>query len=90
MKILLAIDGSAHGAVSVRELARQHVPADSEVRVLSVVDPIPPTYTPTVWGEGLNIGSFDGYQELAKMAAARAQTVVDQAAATLRADAGSE
>jgi nucleotide-binding universal stress UspA family protein len=85
MKILLAIDGSAHSEASVREIAR--VPAGSEVRVISVIEPIPPTYAPTLLAEGLNLGSYEEYEEMSKTARDRARAVVDEAAATIRADA---
>ena len=39
MRILLAIDGSEHSEAAVDEIARRHYPADSEVRVISVVEP---------------------------------------------------
>ena len=39
MRILLAIDGSEQSEAAVDEIARQHFPADTEVRVISVVEP---------------------------------------------------
>ena len=39
MRILLAIDGSEQSEAAVDESARQHFPADSEVRVILVVEP---------------------------------------------------
>jgi hypothetical protein len=39
MRILLAIDGSEQSEAAVDEIARQHFPADSEVQVISVVEP---------------------------------------------------
>ena len=38
MKVLLAIDGSDHSEGAVEEVARQQLPAGSEVRVISVVE----------------------------------------------------
>ena len=38
MRVLLAIDGSEHSEAAVDEIARQHFPAESEVRVISVVE----------------------------------------------------
>ncbi len=78
MKILLAIDGSAHSAPAVHEITRQHLPAGSEVRVISVVEANFPVYS-----EG--VVSLVSYEELDKMARERARTVVDQAAAEFRA-----
>ena len=80
MRILLAIDGSAHSAPSVHEITRQHLPAGSEVRVISVVEPNFPVYS-----EGAV--SLVSYEELDKMARERARTAVDQAAAEFSADA---
>ena len=39
MRILVAIDGSEHSEAAVDEIARCHYPADSEVRVVSVINP---------------------------------------------------
>ncbi len=82
MRILLAIDGSAHSAPSVHEITRQHLPAGSEVRVISVVEPNFPVYAEGAVG-------LVSYEELDKMARERADAAVDQAAAAFRADAES-
>lgn len=80
MKILLAIDGSEHSEAAVDEIARQHFPADSEVRVISVVEPyFPETFS----GEGMNMGL---YVEIENTARERARAAVEKAAAKLRAD----
>lgn len=42
MKILLAIDGSDCSAAAVREVARRPWPADTQVRIISVVEPAGP------------------------------------------------
>lgn len=42
MKILLAIDGSSCSNVAVEEIARRPWPANSQVRVVSVVEPPAP------------------------------------------------
>ena len=46
MRILVAIDGSEHSEAAVDEVAHWHYPADSEVRVISVIEPshFPTTY----------------------------------------------
>ena len=80
MRILLAIDGSDHSEAAVDEIARQHFPADSEVRVISVVEPyFPETFS----GEGMNMSL---YVEIEKTARERARAAVEKAAAKLRAD----
>lgn len=49
MKLLLAIDGSAHSEAPVREVATRPWPRGTQVRVLSVVEPSPPpAYGPEV------------------------------------------
>ena len=55
MRILLAIDGSEQSESAVDEIARQHFPADTEVRVISVVEPyFPETFS----GEGMNMSLY--------------------------------
>ncbi len=39
MRILVAIDGSEHAHAAVEQIARDRFPAESEVRVFSVVEP---------------------------------------------------
>jgi nucleotide-binding universal stress UspA family protein len=84
MRILLAIDGSEQSEAAVDEIARQHFPADSEVRVISVVEP--PHFPETFPGGG---GNMSLYVEIEKTARERARTAVDKAAAKLRTDEGS-
>jgi len=79
MKILLAIDGSDHSEAAVDEIARQHFPAESEVRVISVVEL--PYYAGM--GEGVDA---DVFVEGQRIADGRARTAVEKAAAQLRAD----
>jgi len=81
MRILLAIDGSDHSEPAVSEIARQHFPADSEVRVISVVEP--PNFSDTFPGEGVNMSL---YVEIEKTAREWARAAVEKAAAKLRAD----
>jgi nucleotide-binding universal stress UspA family protein len=84
MRILLAIDGSDHSEAAVDEIARQHFPADSEVRVISVVEP--PYFPESFPGGGVNISL---YAEMEKVARDQARAAVDKAAAKLRTDEGS-
>src|SRR5687768_6481801 len=44
MKILLAIDGSAHSAAALEEVASRQWPPDSEVEILTVVHPTTPLF----------------------------------------------
>jgi nucleotide-binding universal stress UspA family protein len=81
MKILLAIDGSGHSEAAVDEIAHGHFVAESEVRVISVVET---SYAPaTLPGEGVNLGLYA--VEIENAARERARSAVDKAAATLRA-----
>ena len=74
MKVLLAIDGSDHGEGAAEEVARQRLPAGSEVRVISVVET---PYLPVGFqGEGLNMPL---YAELETVARNRARAAVDTA-----------
>ena len=83
MRILLAIDGSGHSEAAVDEIARQHFPPDSEVRVISVVEP--PYFPGTFPGEGV---SMSLYAEMERVARELALAAVEKAAAKLRADDG--
>jgi nucleotide-binding universal stress UspA family protein len=76
MRILIATDGSEQSESAVDEIARQHFPADTEVRVISVVEP------PNV-GEGVDMNF---YVEIDKTARDRAHAAVEKAAAKLRAN----
>jgi nucleotide-binding universal stress UspA family protein len=77
-RILVATDGSEQSEAAVDEIAQQHLPADTEVRVISVVEP------PNL-GEGVDT-SF--YVEIEKTARERARAAVENAATKLRADEG--
>jgi nucleotide-binding universal stress UspA family protein len=78
MRILLATDGSEQSEAAVDEIARQHFPADTEVRVISVVEP------PNL-GEGVDMSL---YAEIENTARERASAAVEKAAAKLRAVEG--
>ena len=77
MRILLAIDGSEQSEAAVDEIARRGFPADSEVRVIAVVEP-------PYLGKGLDMSFYGAEAEKAARELARA--VVEKAAAKLRAD----
>jgi nucleotide-binding universal stress UspA family protein len=83
MRILLATDGSDQSEAALDEIARQHFPADSEVRVISVVEP---PYFPETFSVNVDM-SF--YVEIEKTVRERARAAVEKAAAKLRADEGS-
>jgi len=80
LRILLAIDGSGHSEAAVDEIARRHFPTDSEVRVISVVEP---PYFPAFSGEGADMSLF---VEIEKTARERARAAVEKAAVKLRTD----
>lgn len=78
MRVLLATDGSEHSERAVDEIAGQHFPADSEVRVISVLET---SYFPaSLPGEG---GNVNLYVEIEKAARERARAAVEKAAARL-------
>lgn len=84
MRILLATDGSEHSELAVNEIARWHYPADSEVRVISVVKPQHSMTTDPMGG--FDSGIYDEIQEYG-LGAARA--AVEKAEAKLSSDEGS-
>ena len=78
MKILIAIDGSEYSEAVVDEIAQRHSPADSEVRVISVVNPPMPFSA-----ESLATSSgYDG--ELEKLEREGARRAIKKAVARLR------
>lgn len=78
MKILLAIDGSPCSEEAVAEVARRTWPEDSQVRVVSVVEPPAPLVAEPYAG-------VTGYfEEVERLKQKQAEGVVEQAAATLR------
>lgn len=56
MKILLAIDYSEYSEAAIKEVAARPWPARSTVRILSVVEPLPPSAA-ELWYDGR--GSLD-------------------------------
>jgi nucleotide-binding universal stress UspA family protein len=82
MKILLAVDGSSFSDAAVDEVARRPWPANSEVKVLCVAEPvmlpIVETWTPTT----------AYFEELEKLANEQAEAVVRKAASTIQSQQG--
>jgi nucleotide-binding universal stress UspA family protein len=76
MKVLLATDGSEHSEAAVDEIVNRHFPANSEVRVISVV--ALPSF-PVVPGAGVSF-----YGEAEKPARDLARAAVEKAAVKLR------
>lgn len=58
MKILLPVDGSAHGNAAIRELISRSWPQDTEVRVISVAHAFPEIHDPLMMGYGLHHDSL--------------------------------
>lgn len=85
MKILLATDGSPCSEAAIEEVARRPWPADSELRVVSVVDSPVSTFAPEPW-----IGSSDYYVEMEKVGRDHARAVLDDAAKKLKTGAESK
>lgn len=77
MKILIAVDGSTHSDAAVEEIARLTWPAESEVRVISVVElpVISPAEFPA-WPDYLD--------EIDRVLTERAKTAVESALTKLR------
>ena len=82
MKILLATDGSPCSEVAVEEVARRPWPPDTQVRVISVVEP-PGALTAEPY---MNVGGY--FEEVERLKKHQAESVVERAAAVLRAGAG--
>ncbi len=76
MRILLATDGSEHSGAAVDETVRQHSRADSEVRVISVIESMP--IYPV---DGMDVNVYDDIESSARE---RATAAVEKAAAKLR------
>jgi len=82
MKILLAIDGSACSDAAVAEVARRPWPADSRLRVISVVEP-PGALTAEPY---MGVGGY--FEEVERLKRQQAEEVVGRAAELLRGGAG--
>ena len=82
MKILLAIDGSPCSGAAVAEVARRPWPEDSQLRVVSVVEPPGALTAEPYMGVA---GYFEGVERLKRQ---RAEEVLAEASVALRAGAG--
>jgi nucleotide-binding universal stress UspA family protein len=82
MKIILAIDGSACSDAAVDEVMRRPWPVDSQVRVISVIEP-PAPLTSGPWTYA------SSYEELEAAERAQAEKTLEAAAAKLREGKGS-
>jgi nucleotide-binding universal stress UspA family protein len=82
MKILLAIDGSPCSDAAVAEVARRPWPEDSQVRVVSVVEP-PGALTAEPY-----MGAGGYFEEVERLKRRQAEEVVGRAAELLRGGAG--
>lgn len=80
MKVLLATDGSPCSETAVNEVARRPWPADTQVRVVSVVEPPAPLVAEPYMGV---LGYFE---EAQKVLREQAGETVERAAARLRAE----
>jgi len=82
MKILLAIDGSECSDAAVGEVARRPWPDDSQLRVISVVEP-PGALTAEPY-----MGAVGYFEEVERLKRRQAEEVVGRAAELLRGGAG--
>lgn len=83
MKIVLAIDGSACSDAAVDEVAGRPWPADSQVRIISVME-LPTTHTSALW-----IPYADYLREVETAERTRAQKTLEATATKLREGKGS-
>ncbi len=79
MKILLAIDGSKCSEVAVAEVARRPWPADTQVRIVSVVEPAAPLVAEPY------AGMMGYFEEIERIKRGQADGSVARAADALRA-----
>ena len=79
MKILLAVDGSAHSDAAVNEVAARPWPEGSEVRVISVIE-LP--FTPD--GESRSLPE-SSYSQLERAGQEQARSAINRAVERLRA-----
>lgn len=78
MKILLAIDGSPCSDAAVDEVVRRKWNADSEIRIVSVVE------TPIAFATELTAAPAAYYEELEKVERAKAREAIERAVAKLQ------
>jgi nucleotide-binding universal stress UspA family protein len=82
MKILLAIDGSPCSDAAVSEVAQRPWPEDSQLRVISVVEP-PGALTAEPY---MGVGGY--FEEVERLKKQQAEEVIERAAEMLRGGAG--
>jgi nucleotide-binding universal stress UspA family protein len=82
MKILLAIDGSPCSKTAVSEVARRPWPGDSQLRVVSVVEP-PGALTAEPY---MGVGGY--FEEVERLKRRQAEEVLGAAASVVREGAG--
>ena len=82
MKILLAIDGSPCSETAVAEVARRPWPDDSQLRIISVVEP-PGALTAEPY---MGVGGY--FEEVERLKKQQAEEILAQASEVLRAGAG--
>ncbi len=82
MKILLAIDGSPCSDTAVQEVARRPWPTDTQVRIISVVEP-PGALTAEPY---MGVGGY--FEEVERLKRQQAEEAVARAAEVLRGGAG--
>ena len=82
MKILLAVDGSPCSETAVAEVARRPWPEDSQLRVISVVEP-PGALTAEPY---MGVAAY--FEEVERLKRQQAEEVLAQASEVLRAGAG--
>ena len=78
MKILLATDGSPCSETAVEEVARRPWPPDTQVRVISVVEPPAPLVAEPY------MGVTDYFEEVERLKRHQAEEALTRAAAVLR------
>ena len=75
--MLVAIDGSKYSDAAVQSVSKQAHSADSEVKVLHVIEPLPVSPDGQVWGFALNVAEIlDEQLQAAKQLVARASEVL--------------
>jgi nucleotide-binding universal stress UspA family protein len=79
MKILLAVDGSQYSQAAIEEVIRRPWPSGTEVRILSVIHPLPyiPALDPAFTSAAAHFESLDEERE-------RASRDIDKAAKEIR------
>ncbi|MFL6257798.1 MAG: universal stress protein [Pyrinomonadaceae bacterium] len=82
MKIILATDGSPCSDTAVNEVAHMPLPADTQVRIISIVEPPAPLAAEPY------MGAISYFEEAERLCRQRALETVEGAAAKLRAGQG--